>query len=123
MEQYKINLLKLAAKYELTDSLCWNEDLCFHINCNDFFYWGVADGEGINNQEDVDLLEQTIKDISETDRTNDFYAPELYCARHAKMRPQGACYSHLPKSLWHLFDACGPEREVGIGNPKLRPLE
>jgi hypothetical protein len=123
MEQYKINLLKLAAKHELTSSLYWNEDLCFYINCNDLFYWGTADGEDISSQEDVDLLEQSVKDCLLISKHGDLYATELYCARRAKKRPQGAYYEHIEKSLWPLFDACGLEREVGIGNPKPQPTE
>lgn len=44
------------------------------------------------------------------------HAGALYAARRRGLRPQGACY---PKDtrLWHLFDQCGPEREVGFGNP------
>jgi len=35
------------------------------------------------------------------------------------MRPQGAYYQQcVPLELYHLFDECGPEREVGFGNPK-----
>lgn len=42
---------------------------------------------------------------------------ELFAARVRGMRPQGACYKGYPKDLWPLFDACGPERETGMGNP------
>lgn len=42
---------------------------------------------------------------------------ELFAARVREMRPQGACYKGYPKDLWPLFDACGPERETGMGNP------
>jgi len=30
----------------------------------------------------------------------------------------GAFYRYIEKELWPLLDACGPEREVGFGNPK-----
>lgn len=33
-----------------------------------------------------------------------------------KERPQGACYPSN-KDLWPLFDACGPEKPTGFGNP------
>lgn len=45
------------------------------------------------------------------------YALDLYSCRIEGMRPQGAVYRHNKKELWPLFDACGPEREVGLGNP------
>lgn len=118
MEQYKINLLKLVAKHDLQYDLDWNEDLIFHIGCNDLFFWGCADAESIESQEDVDLYEQSIEDV----RAFDNWACYLYCARKRKMRPQGAAYPD-EKSLWPLFDACGPEREINMGNPKPRPTE
>src|SRR5207249_10926238 len=37
----------------------------------------------------------------------------LFCCRMRNMRPQGAYYNSIPKNIWHLFDACGEEREVG----------
>ena len=42
---------------------------------------------------------------------------DLFAARSRQERPQGACYSGYDRSIWSLFDACGPEREVGLGNP------
>lgn len=42
---------------------------------------------------------------------------DLYAARVRHERPQGACYAAYPRQLWPMFDAVGPEREVGIGNP------
>lgn len=49
-------------------------------------------------------------------------ASSLFACRSRKMRPQGACYPDDHPELWPLFDACGPEREVGMGNP-YRPGE
>jgi len=49
------------------------------------------------------------------------FAPvgDLFAARVRKMRPQGAAYKvRYDESIWPLFDACGPVREVGFGNPK-----
>jgi hypothetical protein len=40
----------------------------------------------------------------------------LYACRRKHMRPQGASYPS-DKELWPLFDACGPEREISLGNP------
>lgn len=45
----------------------------------------------------------------------------LWCARQRATRPQGAYYKHLDPRLHHLFDAVGPEREVGLGNPDPHP--
>lgn len=49
------------------------------------------------------------------------FAPvgDLFAARVRGMRPQGAAYKvRYDKSIWHLFNECGPERETGPGNPK-----
>ena len=41
------------------------------------------------------------------------HGPLLFCCRVRGMRPQGAALRSIPKPLWPLFDAAGPER-----NPK-----
>lgn len=44
---------------------------------------------------------------------------DLFAARARKMRPQGAAYKvRYPEPLWESFNAAGPEREVGLGNPR-----
>ena len=123
MEEYKINLLKLAAKHDIREDLFWNEALDFFVICSDFFYWGVADLVDVYSQANVDLLEHSIADCEAAKQFGSVHAPLLYCARKAHMRPQGAYYKHINKELWPLFDACGPERETGVGNPEPRPTE
>ncbi len=106
-------LLKLTAKYDTTSELYWNDTdkgLKFYIICNDFFGWACADGEDIENEEDLTLLEQSLKD-------SEYYGQLLYCARRRKMRPQGAYYSWIDEKEWHLFDGCGEEREIDACNP------
>ncbi len=106
-------LLKLTAKYDIITELHWTDTdkgLEFWILCNDFFIWASADGENVETEEDLILLEQSLK-ASEND------GALLYCARKRKVRPQGAYYTYLKKEDWHLFDACGEKREVGMGNP------
>jgi hypothetical protein len=83
----------------------------FYVNCNDVFAWACADAVEIT-PENVHLLKKSLEDTK-----GDACAGDLFCARVYEMRPQGACYSYYPKELWPLFDACGPEREVGFGNP------
>jgi hypothetical protein len=114
------DLLRLLAVYDRADCLSWNSDLEFAINCNDIFAWAVADCEPIETSEDVLALGLAFKDAGEED------GPILYCCRRRKMRPQGAVYKegdkeHIARVNWPLFDACGPEREVGFGNPLPRP--
>ena len=47
MEQFKINLLKLAAKYDIKDTLLWSEELDFSIMCSDAFFYATADAEDV----------------------------------------------------------------------------
>ena len=47
------------------------------------------------------------------------YGSILFCCRESKMRPQGAYYSSIPVKMHHLFNMCGGEREVSLGNPKI----
>lgn len=113
-----------AFEFDATDSLWWSFDdskLRLYANCSDFFEWGTADLEEIQ-PEDLDLLEQCVKDAIELDATN-CWAGELFCARKRKMRPQGACYKNLPEALWPLFDAAGPARETDLLNPHKHPSQ
>lgn len=109
-----LRLLSLTAKYDDTLGLSWTEDHHFYIICNDTLLWGCSDAEDVACSADLDLLEQCYKDIG------GIWGGTLYACRKAGMRPQGAAY---PKEaeLWPLFDACGPEREVDIGNPMDHP--
>lgn len=111
-----------AFEFDGTDGLWWRFDdgkLGMFATCSDFFEWGTADMEEIR-PEDLELLEQAVKDTVELDGTN-LWAGELFCARKRGMRPQGACYKHLPEVLWPLFDAAGPIREVDLLNPRKHP--
>jgi hypothetical protein len=122
MEEYKVNLLKLMAYWDLHDELYWSRDLDFFIKCSDVFAWGYADCEKIASQVDVDLLEEAIGDCREIEEMGQFSASMLYVARKRGMRPQGAMYEHIPVELHKLFDHAGPERKVGVGNPVARNL-
>lgn len=103
-------LLKLTAQFHSCDSIFWDEDLRFYVNCNDVFDWGCSDAEEVT-PENIHLLEQSFKD----DR---IYAETLFCARVRKIRPQGAAYppKEREKTI-QLLNECGPERKTGLGNP------
>lgn len=106
-------VLELTAMHDCHHSVFWHADLKMFALCNDLFWWATADGEQITI-ETLPIFERSLIEAEE-------FGPELYCCRVRKMRPQGAYYQHLDKELWPLFDECGPERAVGIGNPKERP--
>lgn len=130
---FVMRILRLF-QFDGPDPLWWREgtgaaqddkELHFFIQCNDFFVWGCADAVEVT-PENIDVLAQSLEDVRELDERKwpDLHTGGLlFCARDQKMRPQGAFYPHLPVPTWHLFDACGPEREVGPGNPKARPAE
>lgn len=106
-------VLKYAAEQDIYEDIYWDEDLNFYINCNDLFFWGCADSEDLT-EADFDLLKQAYED------SDTMAGTLLYCCRKRNMRPQGAYYKYIEEEYWHLFDACGPEREVGLGNPHER---
>jgi hypothetical protein len=110
MEQYKINLLKLAAKHDFIYDVAWNEDLEFTITCSDVFAH-AADAEDISSQEDVDMIEQAAKELLEIKSSADVWATLLFIARKRKMRPLGNWYLGLDDEIANLFDACGPKRK------------
>ncbi len=82
-------LLKLAAEYDFTGNLIWSEDLEFGIICNDFFA-PAADAEYIKNEDDLKLLEQSMKDMPH-------FGELLYCARRRKLQPQKGYFDFLKK--------------------------
>lgn len=91
-------------------------------NVSDVFAWGGADAEPIT-PDTLPALEQAYTDLKTIDA--DLYLPELYAARQGGERPQGAAYPDDKTKNWRqvsaLFDACGPERALGLGNPKAAP--
>ena len=105
-----LKIMKLFAENDACDELYWNNELEPWVNCSDFFWWGCGDGEDIETDEDLELLEQCFKDSED-------HPTLLYCARRRKERPQGAYYKYL-KDEAELFNACGPERKTGSGNPQ-----
>jgi hypothetical protein len=111
MREFEIEkIMVIMAKHDLIDLIYWNTNLNFFANCNDVFFWGASDGEVIESNEDLELLIKCCEDYEDN-------AIDLYCARKRKLRPQNVLYKHYDKDKWYLFDECGEEREVGIGNP------
>lgn len=103
-----------ATAFENCDDLWWRVDgeyapITLFVNCNDLFWWGTADLEQVT-EENIEILEQAYKD-------SEYHGGVLFCCRARKMRPQGAYYKYLKAHEKPLFDACGPERKVDIGNP------
>lgn len=113
-EKFVMDVLTLMAKHDATQAIWWRCDgeyapITFFINCNDLFFWACADCETIT-PENLPILAQAYED-------SEYLGAALFCARVRKMRPQGAWYSYCDRKEWPLFDACGPEREKGFGNP------
>ncbi len=108
--EFVSSLLKIIANHDFHDDLFWTEELKFYVNCNDLFHWGRSDLEPVL-KEDLELLEKSLNDDCCT-------GSWLYCCRKRRMRPQGACYKHIEMSKWSLFNNCGPERELDLGNPQ-----
>lgn len=115
-----LKILDILYRYDLHDELWWRTTgeyapLTLFLRCNDVFYWGSADHEQLT-QDHPDLLEKAIQDVAAIDHYAVEWGSLLFIARVRGMRPQGAAYPKN-KDLWPLLDACGPERETGLGNP------
>jgi hypothetical protein len=106
-------MLTLQEIYKATGNFDEDEDdMAPFILCSDVFFWGCADGESLL-EEDIPEYEACLEAVEGDHHT----AALLYCSRRRHMRPQGAYYTLIPKRFWYLFDAAGPERETGFGNP------
>lgn len=90
----------------------------FSANVSDVFAWGGGDAEEIT-ADTLPVLEQAFADLEPVD--GDGYLAELYAARIRHMRPQSAAYPDFSSAVQELFNACGPERSLGLGNPKPIP--
>lgn len=117
-----------VSSFDYTDMVWWREtanetgtpDLRIFVNCNDLFFWGSADLEAITD-DNIALLENTVAEVEAI--TGKWQGEDgflLWCARNRKMRPQGAFYKYFDVRLLALFDACGPERKTGAGNPEVQ---
>lgn len=110
--------------FEYCEALFWRVDdgiLSVHVNCSDLFAWGAADAEELTAA-NIDLFEATFAECEATfGQYRAMWAAELFCARVRGKRPQGAFYRNLEPEWAVLFDACGPERQTGLGNPVERP--
>lgn len=117
---------------QTSEQLWWKVDdegnITWFVMCSDVFAWGTADAEEIETIEDLLLLRDAKaecdalaarmkKDGDSGWASVQEYWPTLWAARKRAMRPQGALYKYLPEQMWGLFDAVGPERRVGFGNP------
>ena len=121
--QFIESVLRTAIKYGTYDDLTWFEEdgeILVAVVCSDMFFWGTADQEELT-PDNLSDYEQAIQDMDSLPIDGlpyRYYGGMLFCARQRKMRPQGAAYPPEPESeAWKLFDACGPERETGFGNP------
>jgi len=127
------SVLFLTRKHDIEDDLRWlveeNGDIKFYVICSDTFAWGCADAEDIT-PENLPVFEQVCNECEALDANGAddidhkfaiLYAAQLFAARVRGMRPQGACYKSYPKRMWHLFNACGPERLLNLINPKPIP--
>ena len=119
-DTFLVDVMTLFAQADSHDTLLWwpkGTGLALWANVSDVFAWGSADVEEIT-LERLPVLRQALADLDTVNGTG--WIAELYTARIRGMRPQGAAY---PKeaAIQALFDACGPERPVGLLNPKPVP--
>jgi len=121
--QFLHALLALSSRIDLGEQLMLHTDgqkIHAAVNISDVFWWGGADGEDVT-PETLPVLEQAYADLRAIDPYDDMYTAELYAARVRGMRPQGAAYPKERAATQALFDACGPERPTGLGNPHKPP--
>jgi hypothetical protein len=115
-------VLRIFYLADVREDLLWSvteeNKISLSVNVSDIFAWGAADAEEIT-PETLSVLEKAFADASGAGLA--YVTAPLYAARIRGMRPQGAAY---PATLAGqvLFNACGPERPIGLGNPKPVPV-
>lgn len=117
-------LLQATSGADINSELLWHSDgkrIQVWANVSDVFAWGGADAEEIT-RENLPVLLQAIADLRAIKPFDQIYAPELFAARVRGIRPQGAAYPKERAATQALFDACGPVREPGFGNPRRPPI-
>lgn len=107
------------------EDLFWRVDngtVYLSANVSDVFVWGGSDCEPITLGT-LRHLEQAYTDLKAIG--GEEFTAELYTARRRRLRPQGAAYPNATHEAWRkvstLYDACGPERKRGLGNPHKAP--
>ena len=80
-----------------------DDAVTMYVNCNDLFWWAVADAEELNFSD----LAELNRCISESPDHGEL----LWCAKKRKMRPQKPYYKSFSNDEAELFNACGPERD------------
>lgn len=121
MEELDVKVLRMFDDKDWHDCLFWrvgdDGSVRWLINCNDIFTWACSDCEQIT-RENFDMIQPCIDDMAKADPDWRYTWEALYLwvARVRKERPQGAAYPDN-KAFWPLFDACGPERPIGLDNP------
>lgn len=122
---FVLRVLRLMAEHDNCDGIWWRTDgeyapVTFFINCNDLLFWGCADCERVT-PENIDRLEQAYLDCLAAGDKHGLWGNGVFCARVRQMRPQGACYPKNSPTITALLDACGPKRDVDLGNPHKHP--
>jgi hypothetical protein len=116
-------VLRLALAGDFRSELLWCTDgqqVTVSVDVSDVFAWGCADAEDLT-PERLPILAQAMADLRAVHPHDDMYTVDLYAARIRGMRPQGAAYPTGRAATQALFDACGPERATGLGNPRPVP--
>jgi hypothetical protein len=127
LERFMLRVLgAVSAVSDFDSAIMWQTKgkyapISFFVDCSDVFVWGCADFEPLPENR-IDAFEQAYADVEATGTDQRWYGGYLFCCRMRGQRPQGAAYPKDPR-LWPLFDACGPEREPGFGNPRRHPAE
>lgn len=127
---FVLRVLRTFAMFpnDLCGDLTWRVDgeyapITFLVDCSDDFAWGTADGEPLADGADLDALETALADARAVEPNYALFGVTLWVARKRGIRPQGAAYPKHAPGIWSLFDACGPKRDVGLGNPRPAPTD
>lgn len=119
--EFLLRLLRILDQIDCRDELFWRTPASrfpgytFFIDCSDLFSWGTSDLEEIH-EGNIEVFEGAVADLKVVAPNADRLAPDLFCARMRKMRPQAPWYRQafwgmavdIEASITALFNDCGP---------------
>lgn len=100
---YYKKVMSVIARYDLFQTVFWDSEIKFFVNCNEIF-GNAADSEPLISMNDIVLLETSVLDCEMIlQNSGQVYGPMLYCNRKRQCNILKKKTKFIPKELKFLF--------------------